>query len=1149
MTAAPEPHRTPDPLPVTSLPLEDADAATGTGGGRRHRPVPLRAARPTKRRRRRRRLQWLLGGLGIPLVLLGSLFFFTRTLLEPENLTALVRDALAEEFAVPVEISRVEYRFPDRIRAVHLSIGSPEGSRFPHLVTVPEARGQLRLLPLLVGSIEMDSLVVVGAEIFVERDADGVFTAMRALRDAPPRREPEALSPGIDWTPPSITLESLRVRTCGQSVFAAEEPITIPEVTLRYLEDDPDAYTLTATATDAAVAGIQLNGTGNFRTGDLRTTLRIDRLQVDADFQKRIPQALARIWEEYQPSGTADLIHHLELREGVVTSNRGEITLENASLHMREPRIEIDGVRGQIQVDPTRVRVVDSLRGRAFGGEAVLRGSIDLDVEGPTSSDLRLELAGITLGGRLRDALPDGARDEWDKYAPEGRASLTVSASGDTFPPAIRRTVLDLQDVAARYRDFPYPVTGLSGSVYIEDGVVTIDVSSNGYPHVSVKGWAHTTPGRPNEIEVHLEDLVLDEQVRKSLPPDIREKYDEYDPGGRVDLLVLVGRAEVGGDSFTTVQITALDANLAHEAFPLRVEEVTGMIRFTRDGTQFSDIRGIHGESVITLEKGEVVSGPHGHTEIEILAPELRIDDAVVAAFPPESREVLQGFGLGREPVERGGRIDTRVMLRSKGDAPIDVVVRAAIIDPLEVRYDEFPYPLLFGEGEVVYDSGEQLVRFVGMRTVATPVLEPREVSTPNGTEIRAIEVFPPVIEVNGEQSHPDADDPERWLLAVSLRIETGSDGAGIEISDPVLVESLPPDLKEFAERMDLTGEVSGSVAVQYRTGGTRPDEVEYEGAVRLAEGSVDFGLRLYDMNARFAVHGGLDGDTPHHFAGSIDRGSYRFSRFKIDVTRPTQFVYGEVHPEILYLTNEERDENTRYRPSNFFVESLIGPDVSKTFQASLGPASLFGGVLNGFFFVDLKEGGRFGGEAEADGIRLEEGGKDLFGTSDIAGNAYGALQLRGLADDLDSMIGLGYAGIRQGRLTKIPILAAIILNPLQGFSKDNLHFDKATVKRYRVADRQIIIDDWGDLLLESPIINVKGKGSLSFDSELDLVLEPQTLGGLPIISDLVNTLTRFRLRGSLDDPEVFGEEEAIEETGKPKRTSEFERDAIRGGG
>ena len=1066
------------------------------------KPVFLRKRPKTEREKQLRRRRLWVCLVAIPVFLLAGAFFFTRTFLEVEHLTAEVTEILGREFAVPVAISRVEYRFPNHVSAYHLSFESPEGSRFAHLVTIPKIQGRLRLFPLLFGRVEMESLQVVDAEVFIERDDNGVCTLTPAIEPSTGKeRDPKDIKPGIDWSPPAVILQNVRVHSCPESVFETEEPLVIPELVLRYLDDDRTEFTLTARAADPAVATIGLDGIGNFLTGDLHSTFRIERLQVNEAFRTRLPATLREIWDEYRPSGTADLVHHLDLRGGQVQQNYALVTLEEAALDISDPPIALEGVSGKVRVSGESVQIVESLRGRAFGGEATLNGSIALSESGPGGGTLGLELTGIQLDDSVRAALPPEIQAEWDLYSPVGVADLSLTATGDTFPPELERTNLDFRNVDLSYRDVPYPLNDISGTVVVSDGTIAVDLSGGTAPACSIKGQAFVESGRPLQVEVSLTNLTIDETLRTALPDDIGEVVDEYSPGGTVDLTVLVGRIGEGEELFTNVHLRAVEATMRHQAFPLDIHSLRGDLRFSKTGIVFSDLSGMHGDAKVSLEKGDVAYGPDGHTEIEIHAPELVVDQKVVRAFPPETRESLSKFGL---ETPSNGKVDTRVRLTAQGYDSLEVSVRAQIRTPLKVRYREFPYPLTFVRGEVFYDSARGVIRFVDLLT------SPAE---------------NPVVAVSGEQSEPDPHDPDRRLLAATLEISPGPEGRGVELGETLLRESLPADLKEFTERMGLTGGLSGKVSVRHESGGATPDVVDYEGEATLQGGAVDFGLKLYDIDTTFVVGGGLDGDHPHHFQGSLDRGSYRFSRFKIDVTRPTQFTYGEVHPEILLRTNPDRTEVAGYLPTSYFVESLTSRDVSKVFQASIGPSRIFGGELNGFFFVDLAEGGDFAGEAECEQVDLSIGGEDIFGTEDISGIAEGVLQLRGKTQDVDSMNGFGFGKIYSARLTKIPALAAIFLNPLAGLSEENLHFHKAVLERFEIRDQKILIEHLGDLRLESPVVNLHGRGSLSFESELDLLLEPQTLGGLPILSALLNTLTRFRLTGNLDDPEVFGDQ------------------------
>lgn len=1093
---------------ATDDPSRPSTVDGGNGGPPAPRPVPLATPRPSRTRRRLRLKQLIVGLVVVPLLLAVGAGLTLREFLGTEYLTARVTAALEDRFAVGFEVGSVSYSFPDLVTVEGLVLASPPGSRFAQLVEIPRMRGRLRLLSLLSGRVEMQSLRVDGAHVYIERDGDGVCTLKHAVDTTPAPVTPESADerPGLGWTPPSVILRNVQVHCCPVSVFQTERPLSIPSLVLRYDDEERRSFRLSGRAADPAVegielTGIELTGSGDFATGDLDATLTIEDLALDDSLGERLPESLRQVWDEYRPRGIADLDHRLVLEAGVVTENRARIALVDVGIEMTSPPVNLEGVRGAIEVTPHSVEVIDPLVGRAFSGRAELQGAIALLPDGPGGGHVELELTSFLLDDRVRSALPDAVAREWDLYSPRGIADARISARGETFPPEVGDTFIDLRGVDITYRDYPYPLHGLSGTISIVDRAISIEVNgpSDQRPLARIDARAEIAPDRPMQIQVRLGELPLDDELRRALPDEIGEVYDEYDPGGVADLTVLVLRDAPGEPQRVEVHLDPKGASLAHEVFPLRVTDVTGSLVFFEERAELRDLRGRHGESLVRLDIGEVGYDGEHPTELSIVAPELVVTPEVLAALPPESREVAASFGIDR--LERNGKLATTVDLIAPPGGDLEFEVIAEVIDPVTIRYEDFPLPLVFHTGRFLYRSSEELITIEQVATAP-------EIS--------------PVVRVNGYHTRPDPADEERRFLSVQIDVEPVGDGPGLDIADPDLVASLPADLKLFADRMSLEGSVAGTVHVTHDIGGPAGEIARYDAEIELSDGSLDFGLKLFDMQSRFEVQGGYAEDEPHHFTGVFQEGSYRFTRFKIDVPQALEFCYGEVHP-LIQMRERLAVGQKGYLPSQHFVEALTEGDVKQVFQAALGPAKLFEGDLNGFFYVDLADGGDFGGEAEATDVDLSVGSEDIFRTPDTEGLATGTVQVRGKTDDVTTMTGFGDVRVRDAKLSRIPALAAVILNPLKGFSADNQRFDEANA-RYRIGDERFIIDTMGDLVLESPVVNIHGKGWLDFENEIDLLLEPQTLGGLPILSDIVNSLTRFRLKGNLDDPEIFGD-------------------------
>jgi hypothetical protein len=143
-----------------------------------------------------------------------------------------------------------------------------------------------------------------------------------------------------------------------------------------------------------------------------------------------------------------------------------------------------------------------------------------------------------------------------------------------------------------------------------------------------------------------------------------------------------------------------------------------------------------------------------------------------------------------------------------------------------------------------------------------------------------------------------------------------------------------------------------------------------------------------------------------------------------------------------------------------------------------------------------------------------------LFRKQGVKGIAEGAARVHGIVGSTDSILGNGAFSIRDGNLAQIPIVAGVLLNPFEGLNRRNNRIKKADCE-FSIHDQLFEFKGMGSIRLSSPAGKILGKGIVGFDKRLSLVMEPQTLGGAPLLSDIANRLLRFQIRGSLDEPQV----------------------------
>ena len=190
-------------------------------------------------------------------------------------------------------------------------------------------------------------------------------------------------------------------------------------------------------------------------------------------------------------------------------------------------------------------------------------------------------------------------------------------------------------------------------------------------------------------------------------------------------------------------------------------------------------------------------------------------------------------------------------------------------------------------------------------------------------------------------------------------------------------------------------------------------------------------------------------------------------------------------------------------------------------FQAELGPSEIYGGPLNGFFFADLNPNeGVFAGEANLTNVDLSLGSEILFRKKGVRGEAQGSAKVEGIVGSPESVQGDGEFSIRNGKLVTIPLLAGAIINPFEGLNRNNNRIKEADCN-FIIHDQIFDFQGLGSIILRSPTGKILGRGTVGFNKNLNLVMEPQTLGGAPLISDIANRLLRFRIRGTLDKPKL----------------------------
>jgi hypothetical protein len=368
--------------------------------------------------------------------------------------------------------------------------------------------------------------------------------------------------------------------------------------------------------------------------------------------------------------------------------------------------------------------------------------------------------------------------------------------------------------------------------------------SLGGYsPDAPVHLRLETPPDRPLVLPTTLPYLA-------SLPPAVREQYDQIKPSGTGRLWVEVDRPVAGTDPRVVAHLTVTDGAFDSIFFPYPLRHATGTVVVRPDPdhgwerVDLIDVRGLgvaggpNADRVIHLDGWVGPLDPRVGVGIHASGQGIASEPALFAAFPPVVRRglaALQGPAGEPTPTFRGD-FDCHV------DMPVGLGTVAVVTADLRLldgsgRLAAFPYPLNHLAGELHVRDGYVALQDVALHKGDTSVTVAGRVSWPTGPATGDV--------------HPDLT-----LSAENVPL------------DDTLLAVLPPCARRFVRDAG----VSGSLDVEGRVAGAPPAPapadtiapaspplpVTYDLAVALRHGTarpLGRDLVLSDVTADLSVH------------------------------------------------------------------------------------------------------------------------------------------------------------------------------------------------------------------------------------------------------------------------------------------------------
>ena len=339
-------------------------------------------------------------------------------------------------------------------------------------------------------------------------------------------------------------------------------------------------------------------------------------------------------------------------------------------------------------------------------GEWIVQGEVDLE-----SGDHRVYLTNeqLVLGPAIREALRSTIHDAWDKYQPSGPAAVEVILVRDLAHPAGEfRVAFKPKGMKLVYRNFPIACEDVRGEIEFRSNGFTIkkiDAQNGKTARIRLDGSADGYEADAGyHFRLEMDDVSLDESLRKSLKKDAQDVWAQFKPGGRIDARATIHRERGGPEvkESVPVDLHLKEAEFTYSGFPYLLDRATGEVRIDGDDVIIKRLQGRHGSAELTIA-GRIESiATDSVIDLDVRAVSLELDGRLRDALSPETRQVFDRVGAS-------GRIDLDVrLLRSKGGEPR---IRAvAHVKDNRVLFRDAPLPVRLTEGTVEVNEGNVLL-------------------------------------------------------------------------------------------------------------------------------------------------------------------------------------------------------------------------------------------------------------------------------------------------------------------------------------------------------------------------------------------------------------------------------------------------------
>ncbi len=671
---------------------------------------------------------------------------------------------------------------------------------------------------------------------------------------------------------------------------------------------------------------------------------------------------------------------------------------------------------------------------------------------------------------KLANVLPPSIKAKWDLYNPVGTSNLTfkLDYDGQTWKPDV---VADVSGVSFAYREFPYQVQSGYGKVVLRNNRMDgwLKCEAAGQPVVIQCGIDNPGPAATGWLTVDANGpLPVDEYLISKVPASQQQKLRMLKASGAITVKSRFWWETADQETtFFKANVKLHDCSIKPTHLPYKVEAIQGEVEMTNGAITLKNVRGENDAAYFEFKGGYRGDDEEGRLDLRITANDVALDNELRRALPEKAQSLWDDI----RPI---GSLDYVL---------IDIAhVKPAGTTEVTARVEKWKKPAMGARDSISLQPAAIPVKMediTGALDYRNGIVYLQNMAARRGdASVR----FGGEWRVTGD----------RWILAVQ---QLAVDQLHI---DRDLINAVPENLRPTLKSLQITGPLSiaGGFYISSQENTTRPD-AGWNLHVDIENGSIATGAAPVT-----GIHGGVQiaGQTTPQ--GFVCRGETAVDSF---ITKNLQFtvVRGP------FWCDQNR--------------LLLGAWATNPQEATPREmeANLAGGKVKLAAEVLLREHYPFKANATIDAVNLAQLARESLPLGQVAGKAYGSVELTGDQKGQHTLRGKGTVEVREAQLGEMPVVHEISQR-VDG-TKTSV-FDTAQIDFLIQGAHTYIprVDFTGNA------ITLRGRGEMNYRQELDIYFSTRVGRDniyVPVITPVLGLASEqlflIHLTGNLNKPVV----------------------------